>query len=470
MVLLTGWLPHRRWFPAKNADADLTCVGGLTLLDPLDEADVRVLLVRTVAPGVDTVLQVPLTLREPGASGTTPVVGTLEATATTPAQVVPRTQAHDGVGDPAFLRAWLAGAEGPGAQVDAARARVITGEQSNSSVILPGASDAVDGVEAGHGAAILKVFRALAPGDNPDVDVPRALTEVGWDHVPRPLAWLRATWPAGPANLSGHLGVLTEFVPDALDGFELACAMAGRGESFARLARELGEVVAGMHAALSRALPVAVAGAGAGTGAERVGGVARAVRRRFRWAVGVLPELARYAERVELLAAGTQAVLDPPAPQRIHGDLHLGQVLRGHNRWYVLDFEGEPLAPIADRTRPDLALRDVAGMLRSIDYASAVGGTGGAGRATAADERWAADARSALLDGYLHESPIDDGHAVLLRALELDKALYEAVYEARNRPAWLGIPLAALDRLLDQPCGNAGARTSAGRGSGPSSA
>jgi maltokinase len=467
MALLAGWLPGRRWFPAKNADADLTCIGGLTLIDPADEAEIRVLLVRAVAPGVDIVLQVPLTLRGPGASAAAPVVGTLAPAATAAEHGSARMQVHDGVGDPAFLRAWLAAAEGPGAHVAAERARVITGEQSNTSVILPGASGTVDAVEPGHGAAILKVFRALAPGDNPDVDVPRALTAVGWDHVPRPLAWLHATWPSGPDTFSGHLGVLSEFVPDARDGFELACAMAARGESFAELARELGEVVAGMHAALARALPVA----GTPAGVDRTDGVARSVRQRFRWAVEILPELARYADRVELLAAGTQAVLDPPARQRIHGDLHLGQVLRGRNRWYVLDFEGEPLTPIAERTRPDLPLRDVAGMLRSIDYAAAVGrastaGTAVTGARAAGDETWAADARHGLLDGYRHGATSDVGRAVLLRALEIDKALYEAVYEARNRPDWLGIPLAALDRLLAQPSESDRLRNGVGSGSG----
>jgi maltokinase len=464
MALLTGWLPDRRWFPVKGVDVGLSCVGGLTLVDPLDEADVRILLVRAVASGVDRVLQVPLTLRAPGRPAAAKL-GTIGARAATGEPETRRTETHDGVGDPAFLRAWLAAAEGPGGDhVDPTRARVLTGEQSNTSVILPASPGAPDAVDPGRGAAILKIYRALAPGDNPDVDVPRALAEVGWEHVPRPLAWLEATWPAGAGNVTGHLGVLSEFLPDARDGFELACAMAGRGESFAPLARELGEVVAEMHAALAQALPVAVAVPG--PGGDRAGGVARAVRERFRWALGALPELERYADRVELLAAGTQAVPDPPAPQRIHGDLHLGQVLRVRDRWYVLDFEGEPLAPIAARTRPDLALRDIAGMLRSIDYAAAVGG---ASTPPAMAEAWVAQARHALLEGYRRDSPVDAGHAVLLRALELDKALYEAVYEARNRPDWLRIPLGALDRLLAQPRGNAGARTAAGLGSGPSS-
>jgi maltokinase len=451
LALLGEWLRGRRWFPAKGVAAELTCVGGLTLVDPLDEADVRIVLVRTVAPGVDTVLQVPLTLRAPGGdrAGVIGVLGADVPSAQGTIVTGARTAIVDGAGDPAFLRAWLAAAQGPGADVDAARAQVLTGEQSNTSVLLP-----VSG-RAGSSSAIIKVFRALAPGANPDVDVPRALADAGWENVPRPLAWLEATWPSGASNVTGHLGVVSAFVPGARDGFELACAMAGRGEPFADLARELGEVVAGMHAALAQALPAATPE----PGVDRAGELAGALRRRFGWAVAALPELERYADGVATLAAGTQAVREPPAPQRVHGDLHLGQVLRGRDRWYVLDFEGEPLAPIAARTRPDLALRDVAGMLRSIDYAAAVGGAGGSGGGStartwtpaAADLMWAARGRAALLDGYLHGSPVDADSAILLRALELDKALYEAVYEARNRPHWLGIPLSALDRLLPQP-------------------
>jgi maltokinase len=141
------------------------------------------------------------------------------------------------------------------------------------------------------------------------------------------------------------------------------------------------------------------------------------------------------------LISRTRALSPLPARQRVHGDLHLGQVLRSAGSWFVIDFEGEPLAPVAVRVRPDLALRDVAGMLRSFDYAAAVG---------QAAPGWSDAARSAFLAGYEAESAdLDPGTRVhLLRVLELDKALYEAVYEARNRPDWVGIPLAGVARLV----------------------
>jgi 1,4-alpha-glucan branching enzyme len=144
-------------------------------------------------------------------------------------------------------------------------------------------------------------------------------------------------------------------------------------------------------------------------------------------------------------------VAERPLLQRIHGDYHLGQVLDVPGRgWVLLDFEGEPLRPLAERSRPDLALRDVAGMLRSFDYAA--GQARVQGTASAADTRaWAQACCDAFCDGYAAVSGRDPRQDdVLLRALELDKALYEVVYETRNRPDWLPIPLAAVDRLLQQ--------------------
>src|SRR5665647_2211514 len=135
-----------------------------------------------------------------------------------------------------------------------------------------------------------------------------------------------------------------------------------------------------------------------------------------------------------------------PALQRIHGDYHLGQVLDVPDRgWVLVDFEGEPLRPLTERTQPDLALRDVAGMLRSFDYVAGSWEQSHPGRSAA---QWATQARTAFLEGYAQSAgrdPREDG--VLLDALELDKALYEVVYEARNRPTWLSIPITAIQHL-----------------------
>ncbi|QTE28728.1 maltokinase N-terminal cap-like domain-containing protein [Pengzhenrongella sicca] len=424
LAVLRDWLPERRWFPAKDGDAEITSAGALTLVDPRGEAEIRILLVRVVSPTVDVVLQVPLSLHRGRnrASG----AGWIATIGTPPVDV------RDGVGDPAFLRAWLEAASGPGSapadlDVDLDKAHVITGEQSNTSVILPGA----DG--DARGGAILKIFRALTPGDNPDVDVPRRLAADGWWHVPRPLGWLEGSWSEDGAPAAGHLAVLSEFVTQAADGFELACDLAGRGESFADLAADLGAVVASMHRALAAAIPVAQTPADAAATE-----LAASLAARFRWARGAVPGLDAWAPAVAARVAHLAARTDLPNRQRVHGDLHLGQALRARGEWFITDFEGEPLSTVADRTRPDLALRDIAGVLRSIDYAAAVsGGT----------PDWIETARASLLAGYATSSGTT-ADAELLEVLELDKALYEAVYEARNRPQWTHIPAAALTRLL----------------------
>jgi maltokinase len=133
----------------------------------------------------------------------------------------------------------------------------------------------------------------------------------------------------------------------------------------------------------------------------------------------------------EILSAGGD---DGPL-QRVHGDLHLGQVLRSEGRWLLIDFEGEPAASIADRVAPASPWRDVASMLRSLDYANLP-----------------REARRAFLDGYTSVAGVTVP-AAALRAHELDKAVYETVYETRNRPDWVAVPMAAVRRFHDAASG-----------------
>lgn len=453
LAALTEWLAVRRWFPLKGAaNVELTVTEALHLDDepepdprdvpgtPPHDGAVRVLLVRARRDLAEHVLQVPVVVAPHGAALDDPA--TIAVLARDGGRAV-----LDGAAHPRFVDAWLATAERtPGAPVDVdpATARAITGEQSNTSVLLGPATGTTP-------TAMLKVLRTLAPGDNPDIDVPRRLAALGWPNVPAPLAWLEGDWstnpgvraPSTPAaapadgDRHGHLGVLAAFVPGAADGFELACDLARDRRPFAELVHDLGATVAGLHAALREAYPVTPASPA---------DVASAIADRFAWATAALPRLASYADRVAAALDAVRALPAVPPRQRVHGDLHLGQVLRSPERWYVLDFEGEPAAPLELRTRPDLALRDVAGVLRSIDYAAAVGGL-----QSAEADAWTAPARAALRAGYEQAATDDlpaDTTSRLLEALELDKALYEAVYEARNRPAWLPIPLAGLDRLL----------------------
>ena len=142
----------------------------------------------------------------------------------------------------------------------------------------------------------------------------------------------------------------------------------------------------------------------------------------------------------------------PILVQRVHGDLHLGQVLRSVSGWTVLDFEGEPVKSIASRREMDSPLRDVAGMLRSFDYAGyhQIVDSGSTTQSNYRAAEWADRNREAFQAGYAQGAGevIDERALVLLRAFEADKAVYEAAYEARNRPAWLAVPLASLGRLV----------------------
>lgn len=422
LAVLLAWVPRQRWFPAKGSPIDLVRVAAIDLPDPLAEAEVRVHL---LAMPSGMVLQVPTVLR-PG-----PVsAGEIGE--------VPGGTLVDGPHDAAFVRAWLAAARHDGAlPTPPGPHRVSGGEQSNTSVLLPDADP----------PAILKVFRAVTVGANPDVAVPLALSHAGWRGVPRPLAWLPGRWPTPDGvTVVGHLGVLSQLVLGARDGFDLACEYAREGRDFGDLAADLGRTTAQLHRALRTALP-STETHGPRPPVERAQQVRRVVRTlRERAAVALerVPDLATRASAIEAAYVVLDQLTTVPPLQRVHGDYHLGQVLRsGDDHWYVLDFEGEPQASATEKNRPDLALRDLAGMLRSLDYAAAVGG--------AADPAWLSSARARLTAAYHEEnqgSGDDPTAALLLPALELDKALYEAVYESGNRPSWLPIPLGAVDRLL----------------------
>ncbi|MBA8817174.1 putative trehalose synthase [Microbacterium halimionae] len=307
--------------------------------------------------------------------------------------------------------------------------RVLNAEQSNTSIVFD---------EDGEPTIILKIFRSLHHGENPDVTVQRALSAAGSPYVPRFYASVDTEWPdvgrsSGVAH--GTLGFAQEFLPGVQDGWAVALDAARDGRDFTEAAHDLGVAVAGVHGALATTLETIDAGP------TDVTATGTAWRRRLAIAASEVPAV---ADRIDVIDAVYQAALERPWPrlQRIHGDLHLGQVLAvPHGGWRIVDFEGEPLRPMEERAIPDLTTRDVAGMLRSFDYAGAVGGSSdGLG--------WAATCRAAFLDGYSSAAVSVDLDPLILRALVLDKAVYESIYEARNRPEWLPVPLAGIDAAL----------------------
>jgi maltokinase len=166
--------------------------------------------------------------------------------------------------------------------------------------------------------------------------------------------------------------------------------------------------------------------------------------------IALIDELQPYADRILATFADARASAASLTLQRIHGDLHLGQVLRTLTGWAVIDFEGEPSKPLAYRRAPHSPLRDIAGMLRSFDYAAhhLLPGTTQDAQHTFRAAEWSARNRRAFCDGYAATAGSDPRNAgALLRAFELDKAVYEVRYEHDHRPAWLPIPLQAVDQL-----------------------
>ena len=320
---------------------------------------------------------------------------------------------------------------------------MLTGEQSNTSLVL--------GEDL-----LLKVFRKVMQGRNPDIEVHEALTRAESAEIAALRGWI-ATVPADGAAAGYDLAMLQDFLRSGADGWEYARASVRDlmmeadlhadevGGDFAAEAERLGVTVARLHDDLARALETDV------WKAPELAELAERLHQRLLEAAEAAPELASHVAALGA-AYGALATLDTPVNvQRIHGDLHLGQSLRTISGWVIIDFEGEPAKPLAERRALDSPLRDVAGMLRSFDYAaySMVLPAEMSSQQRHRVDEWAERNRAAFLDGYASAHGDDPrAHAVLLRAYEIDKAAYEVVYEKRNRPGWVSIPLSAIERLV----------------------
>ncbi|MGP4000182.1 maltokinase N-terminal cap-like domain-containing protein [Streptomyces sp. 8N706] len=328
--------------------------------------------------------------------------------------------------------------------------RTITAEQSNSSVVYGD-------------AYILKVFRRVGAGTNPDLELPLALARAGCGRVPHPTAWFETspdlppepppgTSPADAYAVGGRpgpepmtLGILQPFLPGSADGWQLALNSLAVRADFTGAARALGRATAEVHTALASALPTSV------LRRQQIELLASGMTERLDAAAAAVPALRPYRDPLraafeEFAELGRRGRTWPA--QRIHGDLHLGQTLRtAHDgRWALIDFEGEPARPIAERRRLQPVARDIAGMLRSFDYAARTHHP--APDTSAWSHAWAKQNRAAYCDGYAEAAGVDPrDEPELMRAYETDKAVYEVLYEARHRPDWLPVPMAAIHRL-----------------------
>jgi len=319
---------------------------------------------------------------------------------------------------------------------------LFRGEQSNSSVVF--------GEDA-----LMKVFRRMTPGVNPDIEIHEALTRRGTHSVAELYGWVELP-PTSPEGEPLQLAMLQQFLRTASDGWDLALVSARNlfaeadlhadevGGDFAGEAHRLGVAVSEVHELLREEF---------GSQPFDATATAESMRRRLVAAVGVVPDLATHSAALEQLFSRVGDATGDV--QRIHGDLHLGQTLRTSLGWKLVDFEGEPAKPLADRRLPASPWRDVAGMLRSFDYASQSvvkdlhSAAQPASQVTYRANEWLQRNRTAFLEGYVErrvdrgEPPLMPAEAAIIDAYEADKA----VYEARNRPTWLDIPLQAIDRI-----------------------
>jgi maltokinase len=442
--LVAEWMSRQRWYANKGALPLLEEIGSWQL--PTEAPGVRIVthLLIDHSIGKPALYQVPLTYR---ALETGDVASLIGETAGDFIYDAP----HDAAYTAALLdlvtgereldgdRTWVHGHRDRILQLPDVPliSRVLTGEQSNTSIIFESADGS--GIPA-----IFKVFRTLHDGENPDVELQTALAAAGSDAVPRPLGHAIAEWNdrgQKSGRALGHIGFVQEFLRGAEDAWRVALSAAAAGTDFTLEARALGIATAQVHATLAATLPVRR------SRRKDIDAVLAQMHGRLADAILEVPGLQRHAHAIrEMFDIAAQ--VDWPAQQRIHGDLHLGQVLSVPGRgWVLVDFEGEPLRPMRERSKLDSPMRDVAGMLRSFDYVAGSLATI-SGVDPAAVTAWATTARAAFQEGYSDASGRDLAERrALVDAFEIDKALYEVVYEARNRPSWIGIPLAAIERL-----------------------
>lgn len=328
-------------------------------------------------------------------------------------------------------------------------ARPLVVEQSNTSVVYDE-------------RLILKLFRRVHPEPNPDVAITEALGERDFPHVVPQLAEMRYE--------GADLAVVRQYLLGSTDAWQLAHTslrdLLGTrmppeeaGGDFGPEAFTLGEVTARLHLALAEAF-----GTQPADPAAWLDGFRAALDRLPRGTVDLGEETLEMGDlidrvAVEAMQAEVLQVEDPGVGLHIHGDLHLGQLLLADAGWFVLDFEGEPVRPMAERLASSSPLRDVAGLVRSLHYAARTALTE-RGRDVDPElvdlaDQWEARAVEAYLAGYRHVEGIEAllpaseaDRATVLRAFELDKAIYEIGYELAHRPDWVGIPAAAVRRAL----------------------
>jgi predicted trehalose synthase len=444
---LHEWVLEQRWFASKAREvAQLNVLEAVTLREDAPKL-VLALVEARFHTGTHELYQVPLGLRPDDEEWDDRVISEVEGWTVYDAladgahgrELLHRIRSSSDVaGEHGSIRfRWAqSAAAGYGGTVEV---RPVGVEQSNSSVVF--------GDEL-----ILKVFRRLEPGVNPELELLRFLSDRGFEHIAPLAGWYEYSGRLVDATL----GTLQEYLSGARDGWALCLDEL---EDFVPRARDLGVVTGRLHSCL---------GSEAGDpdfapeepSSENLSLLTATVDEEIERVFVDLdpddPALGPIAGRGQDVRERLQALSHIGTGGRLirtHGDYHLGQTMLTDRGWVVLDFEGEPARSLHERRRKRSPLRDVAGMLRSFAYAASAAEQQ---RGAKAPEGWEDRARKAFLEGYFEAvdtSLLPPGHEAvgkLLSVFELEKAVYELRYELNNRPDWVGIPVAGIVRLLEQ--------------------
>jgi maltokinase len=446
---LTEWLLDRRWFGSKARDVAQLNVLDVVSIHEGPPALAAALVEARFPGGTHDVYQLVLGMRPEGFD---------EAVV---AQVGGIT-VYDAFADPDACDL-LGGLLREGAEIHGEHARVEFHWLEGLDPPRPGASVRPMGAEQSNtsivfdDALVLKAFRRVEAGDNPELEMLRFLSDKGFPNIAPLGGWYQYEGELMDATF----GVVQRFIHGARDGWELALDELGTDpERFVTRLRELGAVIGNMHTVLaSDASDPAFAPEEPSDEslALLTATIDEDIERQFlelpdvEAVAPIAGHAAEVRDRLQLLShVGARGRLI-----RHHGDLHLGQtMLSGDATWIVLDFEGEPARPLLERRRKRSPLRDVAGMLRSFAYAASASDLQ---RGRPAPEGWEERAREAFLAGYLETvdpvllPPGEAPTRTLLSIFELEKAMYELRYELNNRPDWVSIPVAGIARLLEEP-------------------
>jgi len=446
---LASWATSQRWFSSKLRDVREFNVLDLVVLSTDDPVVAIVIAEARFGAGTHDLYQMPIAVRSTSSGWDSGVICSNRDHVVYDALV-------DEVAD-AVLARHLAdsteidrpggcvrfhGEPGAGAGGTRAEARAMGAEQSNTSVVIDG-------------RLVLKVFRRIQPGINPELEMLRFLAAHEFRNIAAMVGW----YDYSGELMDATLGILQPYIEGARDGWELALdALAADDDGFLDGLGGLGSVTGRMHTVL------ASDGGDPDFAPEEPtdemlsllsATLDEQIERVFEELPGEVSAIGPIAGRGEEIRDHLQSLSHVGVGGRlirIHGDYHLGQTVRAHGDWVVLDFEGEPGRPLVERRRKRSPLRDVAGMLRSFAYAASAVELM---RRRPAPAGWEEAARERFLDGYMSE--VD--HAILpaganaiaklLAIFELERAIYELRYELNNRPDWVGIPVACITRLLE---------------------